>query len=291
MACSPDAYALLNYPPDSPSDFAWISHSAVCLGGNRFPLACVERKKVVSHRSLDAHLHDVCSEMQMMHLSSPELTRYVLKQHSAQITNQLLMTRTNFGVYLCASEVGVVFTRLLYCPTFTIDTLTNELIQVGNNFLSWAYTNGWEVPVFADAVTMKVCQSRLSILKEVEKYVGANQPMRPVRLVRHGLQAAYSRTKRGVDCAAQYRPELDSSGASLGWEQKLFVYFFNTILVNSFTSWCLLCNEHLLQTRDVFESLDRCRGRINRTSSFADYTLHISKELLQYAHTLDGWCN
>lgn len=180
------------------------------------------------------------------------------------------MTRTNLGVSLCASEVFVLFTIRLYCPTFTICMLPTELIGVRNTFISWAYTNSGDVPAFADTVTRKVMISRLLSWKQIERFVGANGPMRPVCQFRHGLQAAHSCSNGGVDCAAQYRLERNSSGTSHGWEHKVLINLLNKILVKTFTVWHMLRNEHMLQTRDVLDSLDRFRDRINQTSSVAD---------------------
>lgn len=59
----------------------------------------------------------------------------------------------------------------------------------------------------------------------MDKHVRDRGHMRPVHRFRHGLQAAYSRAKGGVDCAAQMRSELNCSGTSPGWEQNVMHFF------------------------------------------------------------------
>lgn len=98
------------------------------------PIACVELKVVVSRRSLDAYVLDVSNDVRMMHLSSPHLTSYMPKEDVAQVAHQMAVTRNNFGVYVCASEVGIVFTLMIYCPTSTLDVMPETLNVLGRKF-------------------------------------------------------------------------------------------------------------------------------------------------------------
>lgn len=123
---------------------------AICIGGKQYSVASVELKTVSSRRSLDAHLQNVSTEMQMMYMCSKLLNRYVPKEHVAQVAHPFMVTRTNFCVYICASEVGVVFTWILFCLTPTIDPIPDDLVRFSECFMPCTYTETPQIPHFPD---------------------------------------------------------------------------------------------------------------------------------------------
>lgn len=178
--------------------------------------------------------------MEMMHLASPELKRYVPDQQKAQISHQLLVTGTNFGVYVCASEAGVLFTLLLYCLTSIIELLQGHLGIQGNKYFVLAYADCSPVPNFTPRRGDSTLASIVPLWTALNNHVRKHGPLRPVRPFRHRMQALYSRRKGGADFSARFKSELNSSGSAPGREQKLMQFFFKTLLVNRFTAWMLL---------------------------------------------------
>lgn len=154
-----------------------------------------------------------------------------------------MVTLTNFRVYVCASEVCVVFTLLLFFPTPTIDLISEDIVRCTGNYIAWAHAQTTRVPDCAEDVTSERLCLRMHFWKELDKHVHDSGPMCPVSLFCHGLQAAYSRTKGGLDCAAQSTSELNCSGMSPGFKQKVTIFFMKTLLVNSFTVRRLMENE------------------------------------------------
>lgn len=71
--------------------------------------------------------------------------------------------------------------------------------------------------------------------------------IRPVGLFRHGFQPVYSLTKGGVDASAQFHAALNYSGVPLTWEKNNMLYFFETLLMNSFVGWRMLEWEQYLK--------------------------------------------
>lgn len=156
------------------------------------------------------------------------------------------ITRTNFCVYVCASETGIVFTLQPYCPSSVTAVLTTHLKNMAGNYVSWAYEHRPQVPSSAAPDDKVAAISRLRFWSMLNRHVAVAGPIRPVRLFRHGLQVVYRRRKGGADAAAQFRAELISSGVTVTWEQKLMLSVFKTLLVNSFVAWRLVECENLL---------------------------------------------
>lgn len=125
-------------------------------------------------KGLDTRLQDVSSDMQMMHNSSPILTKYMPREHIVQVAHQLACTRVNFGAYVCASKVGVVFTILFYCPGTVLDIVTATLNYVAPRVLSSAYMDTQSVPPFVSSVDATSILSKLPFWTAVDKHVVEN---------------------------------------------------------------------------------------------------------------------
>lgn len=138
------------------------------------------------------------------------------------------------------------------------------------------------VPTFTGTTDVATMKPRLPFWSALERHVMRKGPVRPFRLSRHGIQAVYSRTNCGVDCATEFRSDMNSSSTTPGWEQKLLTFFFNMLLVNSYNAWLLLSNENHLKSTGALGSVDKFRNRVNKTSSFADYSIDIAEQLLEY---------
>lgn len=112
--------------------------------------------------------------------------------------------------------------------------------------------------------------------------------MHSVQVLRHALQVLYSRSKGCVDCAEQFRSELNCRGDCLGCESKAVLYYFKTLLVNEFLACRLMeCNDHL-RSSEHFVSLASFRDNLNRTMAFSDFAAEVSERLLAYAKVLSN---
>lgn len=203
------------------------------------------------------------------------------------LVHQLAVTRLNFGMYVCAIEVGVVFTLLFYCPSSLLDAVTSSLRNVTDKYVCWAHSPTPRVPSFAIPADKQAIQSKLPFWLAPDRHVVQHGPLHPVRLFRPGLQALYSKTRGGVDCAAQCRAELNCSGTTSCWEENLMLFFLTTLLVNSYTATRILENDHHLVILKTLGSLATFRNRVNKASSFGDYKSEVAEDLLEYAFSLD----
>lgn len=111
----------------------------------------------------------------------------------------------------------------------------------------------------------------MRIWKTLHAHVRTNEPLPPVRIFRHGLQVLYSKTKFGVDGAAQFRAGLNSPTSRLDWESKVVTQALKTLVVNSFLAWRF----HRFDTSGgaagvPLHSLDTYRKNLNAVETFSD---------------------
>lgn len=95
---------------------------------------------------------------------------------------------------------------------------------VGNDLVAWAHEAFPKIPTISTAKDTATVLSRLPFCSMHNKHVYARGPMRRVLVFRYGLQLVYSRTKGGVDAAAQLRSGLNKGGAVVNWEQNVKFY-------------------------------------------------------------------
>lgn len=119
-------------------------------------------------------------------------------------------------------------------------------------------------------------ESRLSFWSALDQHVAAKGAIRPVKLFDTVCRLSKFEERR-VEYSAQSRSEMNSSSAAPGWEQDFIIFFPITLLVNSYTSWRLTSNDHHLNRKETFGSLDRFKPRVNQFFIvFADYTSDIA---------------
>lgn len=159
--CSADGVALLQYSREAPDIFEWGTNAAVCIGGHRYLLDTVEVKKVTSRHSLDPYLVHVTDDMQMMHLCSPSITKYLREEHIAQVVHPMPISRNNCSVYVCASRTGIVFNLLLLCPCYALTTITGILNSVADELVSWAHAERTRIRSAASEKDKEMVMSRL----------------------------------------------------------------------------------------------------------------------------------
>ena len=139
---------------------------------------------------------------------------------------------------------------------------------------------------FADSQTKSLLEDKPSFWRAISEDVKGRGPMPPIKVFKHGMQSLYSKTKGGVDGTAQARAIMRSSTSSLRWEQTLFIQTLKMLAVNAITSYRLQCKANLLELRDSFGSMKRCRDSLSSVQSLSDFTYDVSGELLQHADGL-----
>lgn len=124
--------------------------------------------------------------------------------------------------------------------------------------VTWAFEPEPTPPAITNRSLRRTIVSNMPFWRAFNGWVTPNGPTPPVRLLRHGLQAAYSRTKCGVDGTVQCRAGLRSPSSRIDWDSKVVTQTLKTLVVNSFISWCF--------------HPSRCGGG-DVGSSFADWTI------------------
>lgn len=87
--------------------------------------------------------------------------------------------------------------------------------------VSWAHSVDGVTPPGTNTDTKRVINERLPFWRLVNDHVSLHGPLSPLKLLRHGSQSFYSKTKCGVDGATKYGVVLRSASLPLPWEQKL----------------------------------------------------------------------
>lgn len=90
----------------------------------------------------------------------------------------------------------------------------------------------------------------------------------------------YSRTKGGMDAAAQFRACLNTQGLTVGQESKMVLYILTTLLVNGFIVRCIEQCAQSVNDAASLGSLDTCTDNLGKTLPFSDYAIDIREEFL-----------
>lgn len=175
-------------------------------------------------------------------------------------------------------------------PDSVLEGITGSLSRTVAPCVSCAHYGGVVVPEIDSRSQRRTVLSNLPIWKTVPNYVRSNGAMPSVRIFRHGLQFMYSKTKCGVDGAAQFRAGLRSSTSRFDWESKIVSQTLKTLILNSFIPW------RVLRMDDVgggdwseFHSLDEYRRNVNVVEPFSDFIYKTSKSLLTIETTLERY--
>lgn len=146
-------------------------------GGTNWALAVVKIKTDVSWRTLDPLRVADTEDLQELRLASRRLKDYVQKEHMIQVSQELAVTGAIFGVYICTSEVEVLFNLVLYCPTGSRDFLREFILNIAIRNVLWGYKESQTIPgndFPDDASTMT---SKLPFYTAANERVAARGPM------------------------------------------------------------------------------------------------------------------
>lgn len=131
-------------------------------------------------------------------------------------------------------------------------------------------------------------KSQLQFLVLLDGSFKTNGALLPVLHFRNALQVLYSKTKFGVDGAAQIRAILRASTPAMLWEENFVFKTYKTILTNSLLSYGFLCV--FLYSKRITYSLREIRLKKNMFESFPTFSHVICTEMVAPASTMKrGW--
>lgn len=132
-----------------------------------------------------------------------------------------IRTHGNFlcylGVYICTSESGALLIVLVYCDLEHMHIICRYHYYLTASYVQWAHCLFPTIPIFTSAKAFQTQESKLPFLRYRNRHVMQTVPLHPLRIFKHWMQAMYSRAKRGVDAAAQFRASVSTQGLTLGW--------------------------------------------------------------------------
>lgn len=280
LACSPDCVALI--------DLSVLGMARDDVQGGQLAIASVEIKTSITQSSLDRALSHATAEVVRCSVGDATFRQYVPIEHMGQALHQMVVLSVNYLIYVSASEAGVMYTVVVYCSSSIINQCCNALKSVAPPTVSWAFEETPKPPAFTESSTARILKSRLPFWMMVNNYVKDNDAFPPLKNFKHASQSLYSKTKGGVDGSAQARAILRSSTSSLKWEQKVVSQTIKTLAINSFLAWRMAQKKDMLGTKEVFQSLQYNRRTLNEVESLADFTYEMSRELLNYAKSLES---
>lgn len=279
LACSPDELALILLEA--------IGFKRETNDAESSTLASVEIKTNIAESSLDRNMQNATVDVMKCKVGEPSFLSLILKEHAAQLLHQMVVLSVNYVVYVAATESGVLFTAVVYCPQDILDTCHQALAGVAGTPVAWAHLPDPHPPEFADSATRNTLRLGLPFWHLVNAYVQERDPFPPVILFKHCSQSLYSKTKGGVDGSAQARAILRCSTSALKWEQKRLLQTLKTVAINSFIAWRMHKRREFLENKESFQSLRAFRHALNTTQSMADFIYDLCKELLVYAESVD----
>jgi len=284
LACSPDGIALLN--KSSFPDWNVDVEGAVETGEDSYVLATVEIKTRVAATSLGESSALSTSELILCDVGDDKFRKYIPREHMGQLMHQLVVLGFGLALYVCAAETGIIYVVLVRCSSNVRLTFRTVLTTTASPILQWAHTDDRVIPAFVKEEHKNIIETKLHFWKVVNEHVAENGPFVPLKLFKHAAQSFYSKTKGGVDGASEMRANLRSPSSHFQWEQKLVSQTIKTVAINAFIGWRIYERRGLLETSDMFGSLDSFRNQLNNVQATNSFMLDLSKELLSYAATL-----
>lgn len=205
MAASPEGVAIFNFQtlPDMCSLYGL--QTARNNEENVYTIGTIEIKTRISASSLNSVARYARSEPYVYRWSSTELQEMVPRDHLCQILHQCNVLNVNTALYACASETGLLFTVLIIVDDVQLSLASSAIESQLNLCLRWAHEEPWEIPSFASPYWKEIYQSHQPIWKVLHNHINIHGPLRPLRLIRNGCQALYSKLKCGVDCLTKFR--------------------------------------------------------------------------------------
>lgn len=152
-------------------------------------------------------------------------------------------------MYLCTGEADIASATIVHCRMNVLEELECDLQSLTRMLLRWAHVCDL-VPTYATDAMCTVINSPLPFWRVGNNHVIHQGPMEPIRLFRHGLLVVYSKTKRGVDGASQFRATLNSPGGRAGWEEKMVTQVIQTLMISGFTIWRMMECEPYIRSKE-----------------------------------------
>lgn len=91
-------------------------------------------------------------------------------------------------MYMCTTEVGVLFTLILYSPTGRLEVVRGCFLEICMGNVHFTYTNSQTVPSFSFPDDVATAASKMLFWTVGNDYFSARGPMAPVRLFRHSFR-------------------------------------------------------------------------------------------------------
>ena len=163
VACSPDGIAVLDLQHTPFHVNEGVSDSTT--------LASIEIKTSVADSSLQNNLLRSTTDVIYCSVGDATCRLSIPEEHIFQVLLQLCIIKTQYGIYLAASETGLMRAVVIKCGQSTLDSLLSLLTQKSEHLVSWAHCHLGEVPYFADGSTRRKIKAHLPFWKIINSFV------------------------------------------------------------------------------------------------------------------------
>lgn len=182
-----------------------------------------------------------------------------------------------------SSETALLYDCVVHVPVLVRDECLQVLVDCLESVVGWAHSDIQTIPSWASREERRIMSERLPFWSRVNTHDKENGPLPPTKLFEHKAQSFYSKTKRGVDGATQYRSIFRSCMVVLRWEQKLIVQTIKSVVANAYILFETTQRMDLLNGNNSFPGIEKYRVVINLQSSFGNFTFDLCPQLLRYA--------
>ena len=169
LACSPDGLALLHR--DALGDLAPEPNAADDDFTNHLVVASVEIKTRVAPSSLAQVLPLARADIVQCEVGDENFTKYVPKEHMAQVLQQLLVLGIRYAVYVAAAETVIPYTVVTKCSDAALEKCFEVLKAVADPVVRWAQEQVGAVPAFIPAEYIATLSSRHKFWRLVDQHV------------------------------------------------------------------------------------------------------------------------
>lgn len=101
-------------------------------------------------------------------------------------------------------------------------------------------------------------------------------------MFKHAAESFYSKTNVGAGGAAQQTAIMRSPTSHFRWEQKTVTKIIKKLSVNAFVGWKMFQREDLLESGEIFRSIENYCNNFNKVQPTADFVFDVARGLMWY---------
>jgi len=195
-------------------------------------------------------------------------------EYRGQVMHQAVVFGFEATLFVVASVTGIIYSTLVLVPESARDAYLRSLL-IYKDLVAWAHERPRQAPQYLPGEMRDLLHSHVPLWTAL---MTMQLPLRPMKVIKSGVQAMYSCSKAAVDGATQFLSQMRSSTLRYSWQQRVTWTCFFSVAVNAvlmFRVWTAL-----LDTSREWNGLTAFRNLCSRKRSFPDSILDLAVGLV-----------